>query len=76
MLHLSSFSEIIYINTPLDVIKHRIGQGQQRGLAAPEGATIDEIYQEREPLYKKWANTTLDGKESVENLVSSIIRFI
>ena len=76
MLHLSSFSEIIYINTPLDVIKHRIGQGQQRGLAAPEGSTIDEIYQEREPLYRKWANTTLDGQKSVENLVSSINKFI
>lgn len=76
MLHLSSFSEIIYINTPLDVIKHRIGQGQQRGLAAPDGSTIEEIYQEREPLYRKWANTTLDGQESVENLVSSINKFI
>ena len=76
MLHLSSFSEIIYINTPLDVIKHRIGQGQQRGLAAPEGSTIDEIYQEREPLYRKWANTTLDGQESVKNLISSINKFI
>lgn len=76
MLHLSSFSEIIYINTPLDVIKHRIGQGQQRGLAAPEGSTIDEIYQEREPLYRKWANTTLDGQESVENLISNINKFI
>ena len=73
---LSSFSEIIYINTPLDVIKQRIGQGKQRGLAAPEGSTIDEIYQEREPLYKKWADTTLDGQESVENLVSSINKFI
>ena len=76
MLHLSSFSEIIYINTPLDVIKQRIGQGKQRGLAAPEGSTIDEIYQEREPLYKKWADTTLDGQESVEKLVSSIIKLI
>ena len=76
MLHLSSFSEIIYINTPLDVIKHRIGQGQQRGLAAPEGSTIDEIYQEREPLYRKWANTTLDGQESVENMISNINKFI
>jgi shikimate kinase len=76
MLHLSSFSKIIYINTPLDVIKHRIDQGQQRGLAAPEGSTIDEIYQERESLYRKWANTTLDGQESVESLVSSINKFI
>ena len=76
MLHLSSFSKIIFINTSLEVIKQRIGQGQQRGLAAPEGSTIDEIYQEREPLYKKWADATLDGEESVENLVSIIIRLV
>ena len=76
MLHLSSFSKIIYINTPLDEIKNRIGQGQQRGLAAPEGLSIDEIYLEREPLYKKWADATLNGKDSVEKMVSSIISFI
>ena len=76
MSHLSSFSKIIYINTPLDEIKSRIGKGQQRGLAAPTGLSIDEIYQEREPLYKKWADITLDGKDSVENLLSSILSFI
>ena len=76
MFHLSSFSKIVYINTPLDEIKNRIGQGQQRGLAAPEGLSIDDIYQEREPLYKKWADITLDGKDSVENLLSSILSFI
>ena len=76
MFHLSSFSKIVYINTPLDEIKKRIGQGQQRGLAAPEGLSIDEIYLEREPLYKKWADTTLNGKDSVENLLSTILSFI
>ena len=76
MFHLSSFSKIVYINTPLEEIKNRIGQGQQRGLAAPEGLSIDDIYQEREPLYKRWADITLDGKDSVENLLSSILSFI
>ena len=76
MFHLSSFSKIVYINTPLEEIKNRIGQGQQRGLAAPEGLSIDDIYKEREPLYKKWADITLDGKDSVENLLSSILGFI
>ena len=57
-------------------IKKRIGQGQQRGLAAPEGLSIDDIYKEREPLYKKWADTTLNGKDSVENLLSTILSFI
>ncbi|NDH60026.1 MAG: shikimate kinase [Proteobacteria bacterium] len=76
MFHLSSFSKIVYINTPLEEIKNRIGQGQQRGLAAPEDLSIDDIYQEREPLYKRWADITLDGKDSVENLLSSVLSFI
>ena len=47
MFHLSSFSKIVYINTHLEEIKNRIGQGQQRGSAAPEVISIDHIHQDR-----------------------------
>ena len=76
MFHLSSFSKIIYINTPLDLIKQRIGEGQERGLAAPDGMDIDDIYREREPLYTKWADITLDGKKSIEEIITTIIDLI
>ena len=76
MLHLSSFSKIMYINTPLDEIKQRIGQGQERGLAAPDGLSIDDIYKERVPLYNKWADITLNGNKSIEDLISKIISLI
>jgi len=76
MLHLSSFSKIMYINTPLDEIKQRIGDGQERGLAAPDGLSIDDIYKERVPLYNKWADITLDGNKSIEDLISKIISLI
>tara|TARA_B100002019_G_scaffold267792_1_gene259122 strand:- start:381 stop:869 length:489 start_codon:yes stop_codon:yes gene_type:complete len=76
MLHLNSFSKIIYINTPLDEIKQRIGDGQERGLAAPEGLSIDDIYKERVPLYNKWADITLNGDKSIEDLISKIISLI
>ena len=76
MLHLSSFSKIMYINTPLDEIKQRIGDGQERGLAAPDGLSIDDIYKERVPLYNKWAHITLNGNKSIEDLVSKIISLI
>lgn len=76
MLHLSSFSKIMYINTPLDEIKERIGDGQERGLAAPDGLSIDEIYKERVPLYNKWADITLNGDKSIEDLISKIISLI
>lgn len=76
MLHLSSFSKIMYINTPLDEIKERIGDGQERGLAAPDGLSIDDIYKERVPLYNKWADITLNGNKSIEDLISKIISLI
>ena len=76
MLHLSSFSKIMYINTPLDEIKERIGDGQERGLAAPDGLSIDEIYKERVPLYNKWADITLNGDKSIEDLISKILSLI
>ena len=76
MLHLNSFSKIIYINTPLDEIKQRIGDGQERGLAAPEGLSIDDIYKERVPLYNKWADIKLNGDKSIEDLISKIISLI
>ena len=76
MLHLSSFSKIMYIKTPLDEIKQRIGDGQERGLAAPDDLSIDDIYKERVPLYKKWADITLNGNKSIEDLISKIISLI
>jgi shikimate kinase len=76
MLHLSSFSKIMYINTPLDEIKQRIGHGQKRGLAAPDDLSIDDIYKERVPLYNKWADITLNGNKSIEDLISKIISLI
>lgn len=76
MLYLSSFSKIMYINTPLDEIKQRIGHGQERGLAAPDDLSIDDIYKERVPLYNKWADITLNGNKSIEDLISKIISLI
>jgi len=76
MKHLKSFSKIIYINTPLDEIKQRIGDGQERGLAAPEGLSIDDIYKERVPLYNKWADIKLNGDKSIEDLISKTISLI
>ena len=63
-------------NPFLDEIKQRIGDGQERGLAAPDGLNIDEIYKERVPLYNKWADITLNGDKSIEDLISKIISLI
>ena len=72
MNHLKSFSKIIYINTPLKTIIERIDVGQERGLAVPDGASISDVYLERQPLYEKFLQFTLDGSKSIQELVTEV----
>ena len=75
MSHLQSFSKIIYISTPLSVIKERIGDGQGRGFAAPNEMSIEDVFYEREPLYNKWADKTVDGSLAKDQLIQVISKF-
>ena len=63
------FGKIIYINTPLEIIMERIDAGQGRGLAVPDNMTVSEVYSERKPLYENFAEYTLDGAKSIEELI-------
>ena len=75
MSHLQSFSKIIYISTHLSVIKERIGDGQGRGFAAPNEMSIEDVFYEREPLYNKWADKTVDGSLAKDQLIQIISKF-
>ena len=72
MDHLKTFSKIVYINTPLEIIIERIDIGQERGLAVPDGMTIPEVYSERKTLYEKYAKYTIDGSSSIESLIEEV----
>ena len=72
MDHLKTFSKIVYINTPLEIIIERIDIGQERGLAVPDGMTIPEVYSERKTLYEKYAKYTIDGSSSIESLIEVV----
>jgi shikimate kinase len=75
MSHLKSFTKVIYILTPLNIIKKRIGYGQERGFAVPDGMSIEDVFYEREPLYNKWADKTVDGSLSIDQLIKIISKF-
>ena len=76
MLHLSKFSKIIYLDTPFDIIKNRIENGEDRGLAVVPGTSIEDAYKERIVLYEKWGELKLDGSLSIDELVNHIISII
>ena len=76
MLHLSKFSKIIYLDTPFDIIKNRIENGEDRGLAVVPGTSIEDAYRERVVLYEKWGELKLDGSLSIDELVSHTLSII
>lgn len=73
--HLKKNGKVIYLDVPLDEIKRRLNNISTRGIAAQKDCTIDDIYNERVALYKKYADITfaLDGV-SVEQTVEKICK--
>ena len=74
MQKLKRNSVIVFIDVPLENVKARLKNIKTRGVAAPKNQTIDDIFFERLPLYKKYADITVDTADlSPEETVSRII---
>ena len=53
-----------------DIIKNRIENGEDRGLAVVPGTSSEDAYKERIVLYEKWGELKLDGSLSIDELIS------
>lgn len=62
MEHLATLGIRVYLKVDLDLILERIAKNPERGLAIAPGQTIEELFHERELLYQKYADITLDAK--------------
>ncbi|MDR1857158.1 MAG: shikimate kinase [Desulfovibrio sp.] len=59
MHHLASLGPLVYLDVAFSVIQRRIVAKPQRGLAIAPGQSIRDLYAEREPRYRAWANVRL-----------------
>lgn len=78
MQNLKSHGRVVYINVPLNEIKHRVTNITTRGIAFKKGETLDDVYRERVPLYEKYADITADygNGNSIENTVENMVQKI
>lgn len=60
MEHLNSIATICYLKLSYESISERLGDLAERGVVLREGETLKELYDERVPLYEKYANLTID----------------
>lgn len=72
--HLKADGTAVYLEISLDEIKKRIGNITTRGVAMKNGTTLDELYNERLPLYNKYADITVNCEDkSAEAIVTEIV---
>jgi len=73
MNHLRSISTVIFLQADFDVIKKRIHNFESRGIAKAEDQTFRELFEERQVLYGKYADISIDCNElSQEDLARQI----
>jgi len=74
MEHLAGTGVIVHLHLPLPLLEKRLTDMDSRGVVMAAGQTLEQLYEERRPLYQRWADATVDctglGHEPV---VSAII---
>ena len=75
MQHLKTLGKIVYLQLPYEVIERRLGDLKKRGVALKDGFTLKDLYNERTPLYEKYADITVRLEQApLQDCVNKIIK--
>ncbi len=77
MEHLSKIGTVIYLESELPALSRRLGSLKQRGVVLKKGQTLKDLYHERTPLYKKYADIIISEhhctiKKTVDKIVKEL----
>ena len=73
--HLKELGLVVYLHVPLGELERRIRNITTRGIAMSPGQTLADVYAAQEPLYRKYADLTVDvaGESSLEQTVAAVV---
>ena len=73
MEHLKQIGKVVYLQLPCEEIAERLGDLDQRGVALKKGQSLSSLYEERIPLYEKYADITIScEKKMLREIVAEI----
>ncbi|MBQ2768614.1 MAG: shikimate kinase [Clostridia bacterium] len=75
MQKLKEMGTVVYLKHPFEVIKNRLGDLKKRGVALKEGFTLKDLYEERTPLYEKYADVIVEMPNgSIADSVIAVVK--
>lgn len=73
MEHFQKIGRIVYLKLSLSSVAERLGDLRERGVTLREGQDLASLYEERIPLYEKYAQITIDcEKLPIREIVARI----
>lgn len=74
MTNLKNTGKIVYLKTDYNIVEKRLSDLSQRGVVYKQGQSVLDLYNERVPLYEKWADFAVDsGSGTPEDVVQQIL---
>ena len=78
MAHLKAMGKVVYLRLSFEEMDRRLGDLHARGVAIAPGSTLQDLYDERTPLYEKYADITVNiingnsVRQSLQNLLGQL----
>lgn len=78
MAHLKALGKVVYLRLSFEEMDRRLGDLHARGVAIAPGSTLQDLYDERTPLYEKYADITVNivngnsVRQSLQNLLGQL----
>lgn len=74
MEHLSHIGTVVYLELELPALSRRLGSLKRRGVVLRDGQTLKDLYYERTPLYKKYADIIVNEHHcTIQKTVKKIV---
>jgi shikimate kinase len=74
MEHLRSIGTVVYLKQDIETIRKRVGDMNGRGVVLRHGQSLEDIFDERAPLYEEYAHVTVElTLGTVEDNLSAVL---
>ena len=73
MARLSTASTVVYLRARFDTIEYRVSLAPHRGIAADGEQSLNDLYEERVPLYKRYGEIVVDCDDATPDEIVETI---
>lgn len=77
MEHLQQIGKVVYLKVDYEIINQRLDNLKGRGVVLKEGQDLKTLYEERIPLYEKYADIVVDENHcNIEETVEKLVKLL